>query len=168
VKSLSTKRGQELSDIYLWIDDPEKVKELLILELKSTSKAHNAGDRYESMIAQVKRYANQFYQDPTKVLGWDVDPKRILYSGIVLARKSDINKELNSNNVSGTSQKIPYLESSYFFNEKFAIGNNNIAAPEYREIRIELYSYEDIYELSSNRNKVFFKLLAGEYRASIE
>lgn len=156
-KAKSTKRGQELSDIYLWVDDQERVKELLILELKSTSNAHNAGDKYESMIAQVKRYAHLFYQDPTKVLNWHVDPKMILYSGIILARKSDIYKELNSNNVSGTHNKIPYLESSYFFNERFFTGSNNTSTPEFNEIRIELYSYEDIYTLSSNRNRVFFR-----------
>jgi hypothetical protein len=162
-KALSSKRGQKLSDIYLWIDDPEKVNELLILELKSTTSAHNAGDPYESMIAQVKRYAAQFYKDPTKVLSWDVKPENILYSGIILARKSDINKELNSNNISGISNRIPYLESSYFFSEKFSITANESSHPEYKEIRIEMYSFEDIYDLSRMRNKVFFKLLNGEY-----
>ncbi|WP_167879904.1 ATP-binding protein, partial [Leptospira levettii] len=56
----STQRGQELSDIYIWLDDPDNTKELLILELKSTTNSHNAGDKYESMIAQVKRYAYNF------------------------------------------------------------------------------------------------------------
>ena len=139
----------------------KEFKELLILELKSTSNAHNAGDKYESMIAQVKRYAHLFYQDPTKVLNWHVDPKMILYSGIVPHAKSDIYKELNSNNVSGTHNKIPYLESSYFFNEKL-LGSNNTSTPEFNEIRIELYSYEDIYTLSSNRNRVFFRFLARD------
>jgi hypothetical protein len=31
------------------------------------------------------------------------------------------------------------------------------------DIRIELYSFEDIYELASNRNDVFFKLLKKEF-----
>ena len=31
------------------------------------------------------------------------------------------------------------------------------------DIRIELYSFEDIYELASNRNNVFFKLLKKEF-----
>lgn len=162
-KGLSTKKGQELSDIYLWIDDPDKVKELLILELKSTTKAHNAGDKYESMIAQVKRYATQFYKEPERVINWDVDTKQILYSGVILARKSDIYKELNSNSIAGVPNKIPFLESSYYFNEKFSIGFNNTKSPEYQDIRIEIYSYEDIYELALNRNTVFFKLLNGEY-----
>ena len=30
-------------------------------------------------------------------------------------------------------------------------------------IRIELYSYEDIYQLASDRNSVFFKLLRREF-----
>jgi hypothetical protein len=167
-RAVSTKKGQELSDIYLWIDDPEQVRELLILELKSPSKAHNAGDKYESMVAQVKRYATKFYKDPIKTLNWDVEPNNILYSGFILARKSDINKELNSNNTSGMPQKIPFLDSSYFFNEQFSIGSNSVATPVFKEIRIEMYSYEDIYKLSSNRNKVFFKLLKGEYRVNTE
>lgn len=162
-RALSSKRGQKLSDIYLWIDDPEKANELLILELKSTTSAHNAGDPYESMVAQVKRYAAQFYKDPTKILSWDVKPQNILFSGIILARKSDINKELNSNNTSGSVNKIPYLDSSYFFNEKFSTTENEALLPKYEDIRIEMYSFEDIYELSRMRNKVFFKLLNGEY-----
>jgi hypothetical protein len=150
------------SDIYLWIDDPDRVKELLILELKSTTSAHNAGNKYEGMLAQIKRYATQFYNDPSKILNWNVDTQKILYSGVILARKSDVFKELSSNNVSGVPNKIPFLESSYFFNEKFSISRTN-SSPEFEDIRIEMYSYEDIYELAVNRNSVFFKLINGEY-----
>ena len=57
LKVLSTSQGQALSDIYIWADDPKKAKEILIVELKSTTKAHNAGSKEEGMIAQVKRYA---------------------------------------------------------------------------------------------------------------
>ncbi|MCG6140652.1 hypothetical protein [Leptospira mtsangambouensis] len=163
MKAMSSQKGKELSDIYLWLDDPEHTKELLILELKSTSKAHNSGDKYESMVAQVKRYATQFYKEPVRLLGWDIDPSLVLYSGIILARKSDIYKELNSNNLAGVPNKIPFLESSYYFNEKFSIGFNKSTAPDYEDIRIEIYSYEDIYKLALNRNKVFFKLLNNEY-----
>jgi hypothetical protein len=167
-KALSSKRGQELSDIYLWIDDPEKINELLILELKSTTNAHNAGDKYESMVAQVKRYAAQFYKEPSKILDWDIDPQKILFSGIILARKSDINKELNSNNASGNVHKIPFLDSSYFYNENFSIANNDSAIPVYKGIRIELLSFEDVHDLAKTRNKVFFNLLNGEYKISDE
>jgi hypothetical protein len=83
-KGLSTGNGQSKSDIYFWIDDPRKSRELLILELKSTTNAHNAGDRYESMISQVKRYAARFYTAPGKTVNWDVDPTLILYTGIIL------------------------------------------------------------------------------------
>ncbi|WP_108961428.1 ATP-binding protein [Leptospira ellinghausenii] len=162
-KALSSQKGKELSDIYLWLDDPEQTKELLILELKSTSKAHNSGDKYESMVAQVKRYATQFYKEPVKLLDWDINPSQVLYSGIILARKSDIYKELSSNNIAGVPNKIPFLESSYYFNEKFSIGFNKTSAPDYVDIRIEIYSYEDIYKLALNRNTVFFKLLNSEY-----
>lgn len=52
-KAESTKSGQSLSDVYIWADDPEKTKQILIFELKSTTKAHNAGSKEEGMIAQV-------------------------------------------------------------------------------------------------------------------
>lgn len=162
--ALSSKKGQEASDIYMWTDDPERARELLILELKSTSSAHNAGNKYESMVAQVKRYAAQFYKDPVRILNWEAAPDRILYSGIILARKSDVNKELNSNNSGADPNKIPFLESSYYFNEKFAVGSSLTAAPIFKEIRIEMYSYEDIYQLALSRNNSFFKLLKGEFR----
>lgn len=58
--------------IYLF-DAHGKVNELLILELKSTTKAHNAGDIHENMIAQIKRYASAFYKHPEKTIGWDID-----------------------------------------------------------------------------------------------
>jgi len=164
----STRNGQGQSDIYYWIDapDPKGTKELLILELKSTTNAHNAGDKYESMVAQVKRYANQFYNNPNKILNWSIDPEKVLYTGIILARKDDIYKELSSNNVAGRYEKIPFLASSVYFNEKFVVGKNGCTFPKEISIRIDMYSYEDIYELASSRNEIFLKLLNGEFNIS--
>ena len=117
-----------MSDVYIWADDPEKTKQILILELKSTTNAHNAGN--------------------TK------------YTGIILARKSDIDKELTSNSFSGGYKPIPFLANSYYFEDNFSKDDN----PRNKmDIRIELYSFEDIYELASNRNNVFFKLLKKEF-----
>lgn len=159
----STRSGQGLSDIYLWVDDPKRARELLILELKSTTNAHNSGNKYESMVAQVKRYASQFYQDPEKTLNWNINTEEIMYSGIILARKSDIFKELTSNNIGGHPMKIPFLQSSYYFNENFSISGKVIGTPSFKDIRIEMYSYEDIHELATNRNEVFLNLLNGEF-----
>lgn len=160
LRAFSSQRGQKASDIYLWIDDPDRIKELLILELKSTTDAHNAGNKYESMVAQVKRYAASVYHHPEKEINWDVDTTQVLFSSVILARKGDIRKELISNNVGGTYNKIPYLQSSYYFNERFAIGDDPMSQ---HDIRIDMYSYEDIYYLAKSRNTVFFKLLNGEY-----
>lgn len=165
---MSTRNGQGLSDIYFWIDDPKRTKELLILELKSTTNAHNAGDKYESMVAQVKKYASQFYKDPVKVLNWNINPDGILYSGVILARKSDICKELISNNIGGHPNKIPFLESSYYFNDSFSIGTSGASMPRFMNIRIDMYSYEDIYNLASSRNEVYLNLLNGEFDLSNE
>ncbi|MBR3981226.1 MAG: ATP-binding protein [Bacteroidales bacterium] len=163
-KAQSTKTGQALSDIYIWADDPEKTKQILILELKSTTKAHNAGASDESMIAQVKRYAQKFYKNPTKELNWDVNTDKVQYIGIILARKSDVTKELTSNNVSGDYHSIPFLENSFYLNENFSIDEKD---PKRKiPIRIELYSYEDIQELASSRNDVFFKLLKNEFEVT--
>lgn len=63
----------------------EKTKQILIFELKSTTKAHNAGSKEEGMIAQVKRYAQDFYKNPTKTLNWDVNTDVVQYTGIILA-----------------------------------------------------------------------------------
>lgn len=166
-RGLSSRQGQELSDIYLWSDNPDPlmIKELLIIELKSTTRAHNAGDRYDSMIAQVKRYASDVYCDPNKTLGWDVDTDKILYSGVILASKNDINQELTSNNAPGNAGKIPFLESSYYFNERFSVSNSG-SPPRYKDIRLDMLSYEDVYQLALERNTVFFKLLDAEYRLS--
>lgn len=159
-KAKSTTSGQPLSDVYIWADDPEKTKQILIFELKSTTKAHNAGSKEEGMIAQVKRYAQDFYKNPTKSLNWDVNTELVQYTGIILARKSDINKELTSNNVSGGYHQIPFLEDSYYYDDEFSKDNS----PKNKmPIRIELYSFEDIYKLASDRNEVFFKLLKNEF-----
>ena len=166
-RGLSSRKGQELSDIYLWSDnpDPHMINELLIIELKSTTKAHNAGDRHDSMIAQVKRYASDVYRYPNKTLGWDVDTNKIRYSGVILASKNDINQELSSNNAPGNAEKIPFLESSYYLNERFSISNSG-SPPLYKDIRLDMLSYEDVYQLALERNTVFFKLLDAEYRLS--
>lgn len=160
-KAKSTKSGQPLSDIYIWADDPGKVKQILIFELKSTTKAHNAGNKEEGMIAQVKRYAQDFYKNPTKTLNWDIDTDRVQYTGIILARKSDINKELTSLNIGGGNfNPIPFLSDSYYYDDSFPKDDN---PRNKKNIRLELYSFEDIYELASNRNEVFFKLLKKEF-----
>ncbi|MBQ3787471.1 MAG: ATP-binding protein [Bacteroidales bacterium] len=159
-KAKSTKPGQELSDIYIWADDINEVKQLLILELKSTTNAHNAGSSKEGMIAQVKRYARDFYKNPTKRLNWDVNTNTIQYLGIILARKSDISKELTSNSAGGNYKKIPFLKSSYYKDDEFATSDS---PDDMFPIRIELYSFEDIYKLASNRNDVFFRLLRNEF-----
>ena len=158
-KAESTKSGQSLSDVYIWADDPEKTKQILIFELKSTTKAHNAGSKEEGMIAQVKRYAQDFYKNPTKTLNWDVNTDVVQYTGIILARKSDIDKELTSNNVSGGYHQIPFLED-YYYDDEFSKDNS---PKKKMPIRIELYSFEDIYNLASDRNGVFFKLLKREF-----
>ena len=164
MKAKSTKSGEKRSDIYIWADDLEDVKQLLILELKSTNKAHNAGDKYESMIAQVKRYAKDFYNNPVKTLDWDVNTTKVQYLGIILARKSDIKKEVTSPNVNGTYESIPFLEDS-FYKDDFYYPNENDTKLKV-SIRIELYSFEDIYKLASSRNSVFFKLLKKEFGVS--
>ena len=134
---------------------------LCIFELKSTTKAHNAGNKEEGMIAQVKRYAQDFYRNPTKTLNWDINTEQIQYTGIILARKSDINKELTSLSVGGSNfNPIPFLSDSYYYDDSFPKDNN---PRNKKDIRIELYSFEDIYELSANRNEVFFKLLKKEF-----
>lgn len=159
-KAKSTKSGQALSDVYIWADDPEKTKQILIFELKSTTKAHNAGDKEEGMIAQVKRYAQDFYNNPEKVINWKVETQLNMYTGIILARKTDIDKELSSNNVSRGYYQIPFLEDSWYGDDDFSINNS----PKNKiPIRIELYSFEDIYNLAKSRNDVFFRLLKREF-----
>ena len=161
-KAKSTKPGQALSDIYIWADDPEKTKQILILELKSTTKAYNAGKNEDGMIAQVKGYAQGFYQNPQKHLNWDVDTDNVQYMSIIIARKSDINKELKSNTVSGY-KRIPFLPNSFYSNDTFQ--KPNVIDPMDKiPIRIELYSFEDIYKLAYSRNEVFFKLLKNEFK----
>ena len=159
-KARSTKNGEKRSDIYIWADDLEEIKQILILELKSTTKAHNAGDAERGMIAQVKEYAKDVYNNPVKALNWDVDTDKIQYLGIIIARKSDINKELTSSNVNGTYDGIPFLNDSYYKDDYF---NPSGKPKEKVPIRIELYSFEDIYKLASSRNEVFFRLLKNEY-----
>ena len=163
LKGKSTKPGQEQSDIYIWADDPLSVKQVLILELKSTTYAHNAGNKNEGMIAQVKRYAADVYNKPQKILNWDHDMSNVQYQGVILARKADINKELTSNNVGGGFRRIPFLIDSYYKEDEFF----PTGKPEEREpIRIELYSFEDVYKLASSRNEVFFRLLKNEFEVN--
>lgn len=167
MQAKSTINGQSKSDVYIWMDDPEKVKEILILELKSTTNAHNAGDKLEGMVAQVRRYATSFYHDPMKILNWNIDPDTVLYTGMIIARKADIYKELSSNNLSGNYDRIPFLESSYYYNDQFSI-SKGYEKPKHKPIRIEMYSFEDLYFLALNRNTVFFNLLNSEFIITTE
>ena len=107
LKGKSTKPGEEKSDIYIWSDDPSSVKQVLILELKSTTQAHNAGNSKEGMIGQVKRYARDVFNKPQQILNWNEDTSNIQYQGIILARKADIIKEVTSISAGGGFKKIP-------------------------------------------------------------
>lgn len=163
LKGKSTKPGEEKSDIYIWSDDPESVKQVLILELKSTTHAHNAGNSKEGMIGQVKRYAKDVYNKPQQILNWNEDTSNIQYQGIILARKADIVKEVTSISAGGGFNRIPFLKDSRYKDDEFyPTDSEDLKVP----IRIELYSFEDIYKLASNRNKVFFKLLKNEFEVT--
>lgn len=160
LKGKSTKPGEEKSDIYIWSDDPKSVKQVLILELKSTTQAHNAGNARESMIGQVKRYATDVYNKPQQILNWNEDTSNIQYQAIILARKADIQKEVTSISAGGKFRRIPFLKDSRYKDDVFYPKNSDeIEVP----IRIELYSFEDIYKLASSRNEVFFRLLKKEF-----
>lgn len=160
LKGKSTKPGEEKSDIYIWSDDPKSVKQVLILELKSTTHAHNAGNAKESMIGQVKRYARDVFNKPQQILNWNEDTSNIQYQGIILARKADIIKEVTSISAGGGFKKIPFLKDSRYKDDFFyPKENDETEIP----IRIELYSFEDIYKLASSRNDVFFRLLKNEF-----
>ena len=161
LKGKSTKPGEEKSDIYIWSDDPQSVKQVLILELKSTTHAHNAGNAKESMIGQVKRYAKDVYNKPQQILNWNEDTSNIQYQGIILARKADIIKEVTSNSAGGF-KRIPFLKDSRYKDDVFYPKDSDI--PEV-PIRIELYSFEDIYKLASSRNQVFYKKKKNELEA---
>ena len=153
----STKNGQKAADIYIWADDPEKAKEILVFELKSTTHAHNPGE----MVSQVKDYASDFFDKPTRYLNWDVATDSVLFNGIILARKEDVVKEIKSNTNSGF-KRIPFLKSSYYKDDAFQNPRSDNPTDKI-DIRIDVYSFEDIYDLARNRNNVFFKLLNDEY-----
>ena len=160
LKGKSTKPGEEKSDIYIWSDDPKSVKQVLILELKSTTHAHNAGNAKESMIGQVKRYAKDVYNKPQLILNWNEDTSNIQYQAIILARKADIQKEVTSISAGGKFRRIPFLKDSRYKDDVFyPKDSDELEVP----IRIELYSFEDIYKLASSRNDVFFRLLKNEF-----
>ncbi len=154
MNAYSSKSGEKKSDIYLWTDDPTDSSEIIIIELKSTINAHNP----KEMIKQVREYAADFYNNPRKILNWDINTKNCLYTGFIIAPKNDILKEKRSNNSRGLS-KIPFLKNSYYSDTNFSASTkDDIEIP----IRIEMYSYEDLYDLASKRNKVFYNLLKKE------
>ena len=70
-----------------------------------------------------------------------------------------------SKNINLLMQDIVFLmkrftENSFYCDDAFFIDGD----PRHKiGIRIELYSYEDIYQLASDRNSVFFKLLRREF-----
>ena len=90
----------------------------------------------------------------------------MLYTGIIIANKHDIYKELGSDNVTGNFHKIPFLTDSHYYDDAFRPDETRRSYT--IDIRIELYSYEDIHELAANRNEVFIKLLNNEFSIKTE
>ena len=86
----------------------------------------------------------------------------VQYQGVILARKKDIEKERKSNSGGGGYRRIPFLKSSFYKDDEFYVSGIDDGIP----IRIELYSFEDIYKLASSRNDVFFRLLRNELGAN--
>ena len=124
-------------------------------------KRRQIDEKYKWDLTQLCKNEEDFYKNPTRTLNWDVDTDELQYIGIILARKSDINKELTSlSSGAGKYNPIPFLRDSFYLDDTFPKDDN----PRNRmNIRIEMYSYEDIYELASGRNKVFFRLLQNEF-----
>ena len=94
-----------------------------------------------------------FYKHPHKTLNWTVNTEQVQYTGIILARKSDIDKELTSNSFSGGYKPIPFLANSYYFEDNFSKDDN----PRNKmDIRIKIISFEKNIDILLIETGVFF------------
>lgn len=62
----------------------------------------------------------------------------------------------------GEYKPIPFLSNSYYYDDNFSRDDNSRNKI---DIRIELYSFEDIYELASSRNGM--NLILKKFEANL-
>ncbi len=147
----SSIKGENLSDIYLYCDN-DNADEIVIIELKSSHKAHNTNE----MIKQVNDYAIDIYSQKNNTLqGCITNTEKCRYYGYIIASKDDIEKSIKHARSQGSMpSKIPFLYDSYYIYHKFEPKNEVLV-----DIKIELISYKDLYYLSNKRNERIINLM---------
>ena len=143
----SSRTGEKGSDIYLYYDDDKNPAEIILIELKSSIESYN-----KDVISQVKIQAQDFYEKKKNINGRDIDTKSCRYFAFIIASTSDINAIRKT--TTNSCRKIPFLKNSYV--TEFDIFDD---ANDGTNCSVELYTYNDLQELSEKRNNVFLKIL---------
>lgn len=131
-----------------FINDEEQPTHIVLLELKSPTKAHNPGQ----MIEQLKRYASKIYNNAKTKNGVNINVEKCQFFGYIIADINDIkNEEIKQDE--NTFKLIPYTESSFEGKVSFLPKNERV------DLYLTLLSTQDLLRIAKFRNKTLFEIL---------
>ena len=103
------------------------------------------------MLSHKSKYRHKiFYEKKKNINGRDIDTKSCRYFAFIIASTSDINAIRKT--TTNSCRKIPFLKNSYV--TEFDIFDD---ANDGTNCSVELYTYNDLQELSEKRNNVFLE-----------
>ncbi|MDA3079391.1 MULTISPECIES: ATP-binding protein [unclassified Campylobacter] len=147
----NAKQGENAVDFlfYPYFDNQESPMQIVLLELKKPTKAHNTG----KMINQIQEYAAKIYDNHKTPSGIHFEPNNCKFFGYIIADIDDIKKEEKGQN-KGTFKEIPYANGSYEGTISFSPKNTDR-----QDIFVTLLSIQDLISIAKIRNKTFFNML---------
>lgn len=149
----NAKRGEKVVDVEFYscyMDAEELPQNLVLIELKKPTQAHNAGE----MLEQIKKYASQTHQSGKTANGTDIDTEQCVFFGYVIANAKDIKKELDRRD-DDSFRRIAYTQSSYEGTIKFPTKIPGIK----KDFHVTLLATQDLLGIARKRNQVLFDLL---------
>ena len=132
-----------------FIDEENSPKQVVLVELKRLTRAHNPGE----MIEQLLKYASDIYKESKTKKGTKFDPEKCKFFGYIIADYKDIKKEEGQQD-SYIFKPIPFTNSSFEGIKSFQTDNGRI------DIAITLLSIQDLITVSKSRNKIFLDMLS--------
>ncbi|RDU68505.1 ATP-binding protein [Helicobacter equorum] len=153
IEAYSAKHGEKKVDLELYfnpfIDEENSPKQVVLVELKRLTRAHNPGE----MIEQLLKYASDIYKESKTKKGTKFDPEKCKFFGYIIADYKDIKKEEGQQD-SYIFKPIPFTNSSFEGIKSFQTDNGRI------DIAITLLSIQDLITVSKSRNKIFLDMLS--------
>lgn len=147
MEGYNAKRGEKVVDIefYSYMDAEDVPQNVILIELKKPTKAHNAGQ----MVQQIIDYALDIFKKGKTRQGININMEKCKFYGYVIADIKDIEKELQTRH-DKTFKNIAYTIGSY---------EGVLELNKQTDFYVTLLATQDLLKTAKDRNRVLFDLL---------